>query len=150
LSVRVEVVDGAITQELRRAVLRPNWPVGAAMHGDDNPDAVYIGALDDAGRLLGTCLVMPQPYPPHPDRAHAWRLRGMATDAQLRSRGIGAAVLAKAMEEIRSRGGRLVWCDARTSAVAFYRRHGFATEGPEFMHEESGLPHYRMWRELSK
>jgi predicted GNAT family N-acyltransferase len=39
-----------------------------------------------------------------------------------------------------------MWCDARTTAVPFYRAHGFVAEGAEFMHEESGIPHYRMWR----
>lgn len=145
---RIEVVDGAATRELRRAVLRPTWPLGSAMHGDENPDAVHFAALDDSGRVIGTCLVLPRPYPPHPDRPAAWQLRGMATAPELRDRGIGAEVLAAAVAEIRARGGRLVWCDARTTAVAFYAQHGFAAEGAEFLHAESGIPHYRMWRAL--
>jgi len=146
---RVEVVDGAATRELRRAVLRPSWPLDSPMHGDDNPDAIHLAALDDDGRLVGTCLVLPRPYPLRPDRPHAWQLRGMATVAELRGRGLGAMVLAAAVTEIQARGGRLVWCDARTTAVAFYAQHGFATEGEEFLHAESGIPHYRMWRDLS-
>jgi predicted GNAT family N-acyltransferase len=146
--LRVEIVDGAATRELRRAVLRPTWPLGSAMHGDDNPDAVHIAARDDDNRVIGTCLVLPRPYPAHPDRPHAWQLRGMATSPQLRSQGIGATVLAAAIAEVRSRGGELIWCDARTSAVPFYAQHGFETEGAEFLHAESGIPHFRMWRAL--
>jgi len=148
--MRVEISDGAATRELRRAVLRPSWPLGSAMHGDDNPDAIHFAALDDDGRIVGTCLVLPGPYPLHPDRADASQLRGMATLPELRSQGVGAAVLAAAVTEIRSRAGRLVWCDARTSAVAFYAQHGFVTEGDEFLHAESGIPHYRMWRDLTQ
>jgi predicted GNAT family N-acyltransferase len=118
------------------------------MHGDDNPDAVYIGALDDDDRLLGTCLVLPRPYPLHPERPHAWQLRGMATVPERRGEGIGAAVLARALAEIEARGGELVWCDARTTAVRFYGTHGFAAEGAEFLHAESGIPHFRMWRNI--
>lgn len=146
--MRIEIVDGAATRELRRAVLRPNWPLGAAMHGDDNPAAVHFAAVDDDGQVIGTCLVLPRPYPAHPERPGAWQLRGMAVAAELRGRRIGAAILAAAFAELETRGGRLVWCDARTSAVRFYAAHGFTAEGDEFMHEESGTPHYRMWRDL--
>jgi predicted GNAT family N-acyltransferase len=145
--VRIEVVDGMATRELRRAVLRPAWPLGSAMHGDDNPDAIHLAAFDD-DVLVGTCLVLPRPYPLRPGRPDAWQLRGMATVPERRSQGVGAAVLAAAVDEVRRRGGRLLWCDARTSAVPFYAQHGFSTEGEEFLHAESGIPHYRMWREL--
>jgi predicted GNAT family N-acyltransferase len=117
------------------------------MHGDDNADAVHLAAFD-GDRVVGTCLVLPRPYPLRPELDGAWQLRGMATAAELRGQGIGADLLAAAIEEIRRRDGRLVWCDARTSAVGFYRRHEFVAEGEEFLHEESGIPHYRMWRIL--
>lgn len=145
--MQVTVVDGAATRELRRAVLRPTWPVGSAMHGDDNPDAVHFAALDD-GRIVGCCLILPRPYPIRPDRDAAWQLRGMATTPDRQGQGVGALVMAAAVREAVARGGRLLWCDARTSATAFYRQHGFVAEGEEFLHAESGIPHYRMWRDL--
>ena len=147
--MRIEIVDGSATRELRRAVLRPGWPVGSAMHGDDNPDAVHLAAFDEDGRLVATCLVLPRPYPLRAELPNAWQLRGMATVPELRGQGIGAAVLAAAVAAIRVRGGELVWCDARTSAVAFYRQHGFVAEGEEFLHAESGIPHVRMWQSLA-
>lgn len=146
--MRIELVEGSATRELRRAVLRPNWPTGSAMHGDDNPDAVHLAAFDGDGRLVAACLVLPRPYPLRAELPNAWQLRGMATAPELRGRGIGTALLAAAISEIRARGGELAWCDARTPAVAFYRQHGFVAEGEEFMHAESGIPHFRMWRSL--
>jgi predicted GNAT family N-acyltransferase len=147
--VQVRVVDGAATRELRRAVLRPGWALGSPMHGDDNPDAVHLAVVDDDERVVGACLVLPRDYPLRPTLDGAWQLRGMATAAQVRGQGIGTLLLDAALDEIRRRGGRLVWCDARTSAVGFYRRHGFAAEGEEFEHHESGIPHFRMWRDVA-
>lgn len=144
--MQIRIVDGATTQELRRAVLRPNWPVGSPMHGDENPDAIHFAAIDDDGALIGTCLILPRPYPARPDEPDAWQLRGMATAPERRSQGIGAAIVQAVITEARRRSGRLMWCDARTTAVPFYRQHGFVTEGPEFIHAESGIPHFRMWR----
>ena len=144
--MRIEVVTGAATRELRRAVLRPGWPVGSPMHGDDNADAIHLAALDDDGTVIGSCLVLPRPYPPRAGEPGAWQLRGMATTPQWQGKGVGAAVISAALDTVAARGGRLIWCDARTSAVAFYRQHGFVAEGAEFRHAESGIPHYRMWR----
>jgi GNAT superfamily N-acetyltransferase len=147
--VDVRVVDGLTTRELRRAVLRPGWPVGSPMHGDDNPDAVHLAAFDEDEQVVGSVLVLPRPYPLRPELPDGWQLRGMATVPELQGRGIGSALVAAAVEQVEQRGGRLIWCDARTSAVSFYQRHGFVAEGGEFLHAESGIPHYRMWREIS-
>ena len=143
--MQIRIVDGHTTKDLRRAVLRPNWPVGTPMHGDENPDAVHLAALDD-GAVVGCCLILPRPYPLRPDEPGGWQLRGMATAPEHRGQGIGAAILVAAAAEAKRHAGRLMWCDARTAAVPFYRAHGFAAEGPEFVHAESGIPHYRMWR----
>lgn len=143
--MEIRLVDGAATQELRRAVLRPHWPIGAPMHGDENPDAVHLAALS-GDELVGCCLILPRPYPNRPDEDGSWQLRGMATAPARQGQGIGGAVVAAALTEAKRRSGRLIWCDARTTAVPFYRAHGFAAEGAEFLHAESGIPHYRMWR----
>jgi len=144
--VHIRIVDGATTRELRRAVLRPGWPVGSPMHGDDNPDAVHLAAFDEDERVVGSVLVLPHPYPLRPELPGGWQLRGMATDPELQGQGIGGRLVAAALDEIRQRNGALVWCDARTSALGFYARHGFVAEGAEFLHAESGIPHFRMWR----
>jgi ribosomal protein S18 acetylase RimI-like enzyme len=146
--VKIAVVDAETTRELRRAVLRPAWPVGSRMHGDDDPHALHIAALDD-DLLVGACVLIAAAYPLHPDLADAWQLRGMATDEAHRNLGIGAAMLDVAVSEVLRRGGRLIWCQARELAIAFYGRHGFVGEGEYFTHHETGIVHQLMYRELS-
>jgi predicted GNAT family N-acyltransferase len=149
MTIEVRVVDGAATRDLRRAVLRPQWPPGSPMHGDDNSDAVHLAAVDEAGLVVGSCVLLPRRYPVRPERDGAWQLRGMATVPERRGHGIGAMVVTRAIDEIKGRGGRLVWCEARAAAVEFYRRHGFVVDGPEFEHAETGIPHHHMSRPLS-
>jgi ribosomal protein S18 acetylase RimI-like enzyme len=117
------------------------------MPGDEQGDAVHLAAVDD-DEVVGCCVVLPRPYPLRPGTPGAWQLRGMATAPERQRQGIGALVLGGATAEVERRRGRLLWCDARTSAVEFYRRHGFGTEGEEFVTPETGIPHYRMWRPL--
>jgi ribosomal protein S18 acetylase RimI-like enzyme len=73
----------------------------------------------------------------------------MATAAARRGTGIGTALTEAAADVIASRGGRLIWCDARESAVSFYARLGFVGTGESYAHPETGAPHLMMYRELS-
>ena len=144
----VELVEGEVTRELRRAVLRPGWPVGSVMHGDGVPGVLHLAARTDPGEpVVGAAVLIPAPYPPHPERERAWQLRGMATAPDRRGRGVGGAVLAEAVRQVSDRGGELIWCQARESAIGFYARHGFQGEGERFVHAETGIVHLHMWRE---
>ena len=115
------------------------------MHGDSDPAAVHVAALE-GDAVLGACLLLPNAGPHHPDEPAAWQLRGMATDASRRGQGIGAAVLDGAVAEIRRRGGRLLWCKARVTAMPFYAAHGFALDSAEYIEPETGLLHRDMSR----
>jgi predicted GNAT family N-acyltransferase len=71
----------------------------------------------------------------------------MATDAAMRGAGIGRAMLADGLARVSARGGDLVWCDARTTAVGFYERMGFLVVTAEF--DKPGIgPHVGMLRPL--
>jgi GNAT superfamily N-acetyltransferase len=145
--IRVELVDAARTSELRRAVLRPGWPVGSVMPGDSEPGVLHLAALQD-GDAVSACVLFPKPYPVRPEVPDAWQLRGMATADRLRGTGIGAQLLDAAAGEVRRRGGRLLWCHARVPALRFYERCGFVVDSDEFVPAETGVPHRTMYREL--
>lgn len=143
--IRVEVVDQARTRELRRAVLRPELAADAPLPGDELPDALHLGAVVD-GVVLSTCFVFGEPCPWRPADGPAWHLRQMATAPEARGQGLGGAVLDAAIDQIRHRGGRLLWCNVREPAVEFYRRHGLQRHGEVFTDERHPIPHLRMWR----
>lgn len=144
----VGLVDGSVTSELRRSVLRPAWPVGSTMHGDGEPGALHVAAIDDNSPLCA-CVLFPRPYPRRPDTANAWQLRGMATAETARNRGLGGQVVEEAARQLERRGAALLWCEARQAAIPFYEQHGFVAEGEVYLHSESGIAHRVMYRELS-
>ncbi len=65
----------------------------------------------------------------------ALRLRVMGTLPEVRGQGAGAALVARATEEVVKRGKSVLWCDAREVAFGFYERLGF-----DFMNEMYVLP----------
>lgn len=144
----VEIVDRAAVIPLRWAVLRPGRPIEAAHFSADDGPAVHLAARRDHGDL-GPIVAIGSIYPeasPTESIEPAWRLRGMATDPEVRGQGYGAAILVGAMDLVADRGGRLLWCNARTSALGFYEHLGFVARGDEFETEVG--PHVYMSRPL--
>jgi GNAT superfamily N-acetyltransferase len=145
--ITVEVVDEALTRELRRRVLRPELGPDDPLPGDELINGVHLAALED-GRALSTAYVYPDPCPWLPGRA-AWHLRQMATSPLRRGQGLGGRVLETALDHVRGQGAAVLWCRAREQAVPFYARHGFTQHGAIFM-DERAVPHRLMARELSE
>jgi predicted GNAT family N-acyltransferase len=72
----------------------------------------------------------------------------MAVLREWRGRGIGNALMRHLLARARALGHATVKLHAQTHAVGFYRKHGFAVEGGEFM--EAGIPHVAMVRSLTR
>jgi GNAT superfamily N-acetyltransferase len=131
---------------LRAQVLRPGQPVHVASYDTDaDPATVHVAARDASSRVVSCVTVFPEDFDGEP----AWRLRGMATDPAWQGRGVGSAVLAAAVDEVRLAGGRVLWCNARVAALNLYLRAGFQTVGEEF--DVAGIgPHYRAVLRLTR
>jgi predicted GNAT family N-acyltransferase len=150
VDVRVETVPPEVTLPLRHRVLRPHLSLAEMqpLAGERNPGVVHLAARTPDGAVVGTAVLVPEPFARMPDRAGAWRLRGMATEEGLRGRGIGERVLAEAIGQVARHGGGLLWCNARVPARRFYERAGFTAVGAVWDEPPIG-PHVVMWREVN-
>lgn len=143
--VRIERVDAETVRPLRQHVLRPGRPAGEAGYAAD-PEAAHFAGYDSTGAVIGVATVFPEAYPATGESG--WRLRGMAVAEPARGSGCGSSLLATVMAYATAAGGRLLWCNARVGALAFYERYGFTTDTEVFPVPGVG-PHRRMRRELS-
>ena len=127
----VRAITAAETRPLRHAVLRPGQSFEQTVYSrDDHPETVHLGAFD-GDRLVAIASLYREGQPHRPRRA-AWRLRGMATDADRRGRGFATALLDAAVAHVADEGGGELWCNARVPALGFYLRCGFEVDGDEF------------------
>jgi predicted GNAT family N-acyltransferase len=102
----------------------------------DELDAVSLHVVAEAaGAAIGTGRLLPD--------GHIGR---MAVLAPWRGRGVGSALFRALLEAALAAGHEQVRLSAQVQAVDFYRRFGFATEGPAYM--EAGIAHIDMRREL--
>jgi GNAT superfamily N-acetyltransferase len=139
-------VAAADTRPLRQRILRPQQRAEQLVYPhDDDGGTLHVAAFvgDD---LVGTATVHAEAAPDG-SAANAWRLRGMATTPEMRRKGCGAALVRACLAHVAANGGDLVWCNARTSASAFYAALGFVAQGGEF--ELPGIgPHYVMMKRV--
>jgi predicted GNAT family N-acyltransferase len=145
--VIVGLIDGSRSRELRRSVLRPHFGPDDPLPSDDLADVVHFGATSPDGEVLSACLIFPKPCPWQPDDRAGWQLRSMATAPAARGRGLGARVLAAAVDYVATHGGGTLWCNARDQAVPLYERGGLVVYGEPFI--EHSIPHLRMGRTVS-
>ncbi len=137
----VEFVRPELVRALRLRVLRPGQPWSSVVHDYDSwPDTFHVAAFSPQNLIVACATFYPEPTE---DGRAAWRLRAMASAPEVRGQGYGAACLRYGLAEVRRRGAALVWCNARSGAVGFYQRLGFAVVSDEFDIPSIG-PHYVM------
>jgi GNAT superfamily N-acetyltransferase len=151
LAVVIEQVDRDEILPVRHAVLRPNLPIETAMYAEDaHPEVFHLAGRDDIGEVVACVTFFPDPLTiptgrggraPVARDVPAWRFRGMATLPDHRNRGLGGELLQAGVIEATRRGARLIWCNGRSGAKAFYLRHGFTIRSEEFEIPPIG-PHY--------
>lgn len=145
--IEVRQVPVAEVLALRLEVLRPGKPPETARFaGDDSPDTSHWAAFSPSGGPPLAIATLMRSSKPTAPATLAWQIRGMASAPSARGAGYGAAVLRTVIAYVAAREPKArIWCNARVSALAFYRAHGFEIEGPEF--EIAGVgPHYLMDR----
>lgn len=145
--VLIRPVTAEEARPLRHRVLRPEHPFDSTAYvGDDAEGTVHLGIFDDGERLVGIASLYHEGRP-GAGSIDGWRLRGMATAAEVHGRGFGTALLAACGDCVAAAGGAELWCNARKRAIGFYRRDGFEVVGDEF--EVPGIgPHVVMVRRL--
>jgi GNAT superfamily N-acetyltransferase len=144
IEVRLATLEEIIA--LRHAALLPGRPRDEARFGGDHDaDTRHFGAFA-AGVNIACASVMAAPF----DGAPGWQLRGMATHADWRGRGVGRGLLhliESVLDGIApgTAPARTLWCNARLEAVGFYEKHGWRIVSDLFTIEGVG-PHHRMMK----
>jgi predicted GNAT family N-acyltransferase len=135
------------TRALRDAVLRPELPPGSIYPGDDAADTLHLGAFVE-GALVAVATLCREPMPGEQSTT-SWRLRGMATLAQYRGRGLGQELAQRCIAYAAEQEGTAVWCTSRIATVPFYQVLGFVECGEPFrLPQYSDAVYIRMTRSL--
>lgn len=124
--------DEAAIARVRRLVFieEQGVPEGLEWEALDSECAWFVACSPD-GEIVGIVRLAPDA-----------RIGRMAVLATWRRQGVGAALLASALDVARRQGRAGVHLSAQTHALRFYTRHGFQPEGEQFL--DAGIPHLAM------
>ena len=147
-NVEIRRIAARHTIALRDVALRPDLPPGGSHYpGDDAPETLHLGAFSD-NTLVAVATLCREAMPGTQDTTY-WRLRGMATLAEYRGRGLGRQLAQRCIAYAAEQGGACVWCTSRVATVTFYRTLGFTECTDTFsLPEFSDALYIRMQRPL--
>lgn len=136
--IRVEEVVAA--QELKRAfsirirvfVREQGVPREIELDEDDQRASHFLATV--RGKAVGTARLVVKNR-----RAKIGR---MAVLKSYRGRGVGKALLKKAIESARKKKAGMIYLHAQVSVIGFYEKFGFHCVGRLF--KEAGIPHRKM------
>lgn len=134
------------THLLRHAVLWPHLskPEECVLAEDSLLSSFHMGCF--AGEdLVGIATLVSQPWNSLPGGPQM-RLRAMATRPDLQGHNVGSVLMKSILDELYREKIRWVWCDARVTAIGFYRRVGWAVDSEIYevahvgQHQRAFLP----------
>lgn len=118
---------------LRSRVLRDGKaPEECIFPGDEKQSTIHLADIQNDQAVCVATFHL-QEHPDFPGKAY--QLRGMATAASSRGRGIGNRLLNFAIVYLRGMQADYLWCNARKAAYSFYLGQGF-----EFISDEFDIP----------
>ena len=140
---KVKIINASDLLPLRAKVLRPGMKAEEAVFkGDDYETTFHVGVVSDSGEIIGVSsfYLKSESAEKNPNE---YKLRGMAVDPDLQTKGCGTMMLDFALSILKEKNAKLLWCNARVSASGFYVKKGFTTDFEEFHLEPAGA-HYKM------
>jgi predicted GNAT family N-acyltransferase len=120
------------TIPLRHTVLWPNKSAEYC-HVEGDQGAFHFGAFIN-DKLVCVASVYLQ--------SNKARLRKFATDTHYQNQGVGSKMLKHIVQSLQDTEARFFWCDARESALGFYKRFGMEASGERFYKGE--VPYFTM------
>lgn len=138
----IKKISAGETRNLRQLTLRQHQPAEELVYpGDDSKETVHFGLFCE-DELAGIASIYKDNMKGN-DEPESWRLRGMATSEKFRGKGFGKELMETCLNHIKEHGGKLLWCNARTTAEKFYEKFGMKRKGDVFYPEDLG-PHVVM------
>ncbi|MBL8006724.1 MAG: GNAT family N-acetyltransferase [Ignavibacteria bacterium] len=133
----IKVIPSGETRHLRKINLRPAQNEDELFYpGDDDEETVHFG-LFCGNELCGIASLYKECMSGETND-FSWRLRGMATNENVRGKGFGSKLMNRCIEHIKSKNGKKFWCNARTTAEKFYEKFGMKRYGEVFFPEGLG------------
>lgn len=142
----IKEIPSKDTYIVRQPVLRKGKPIESCIfEGDDLNTTHHFGLFDDK-ELTGIISLFTQTNTIFADENQA-QIRGMAVLDSHQKKGFGEALVKYCEEYCKTQNVDLIWFNARTAAVGFYKKMNYQIIGEAFDIKDVG-EHYLMFKKL--
>ena len=142
--IEIKKINSTETIIVRHPVLRFGKPIESChFEGDDLPTTSHFGLYfeNQLVAIISSFKVQNKLF----IEENQYQIRGMAVLEEFQKKGFGEALLNYCENEIRIKKGKLIWFNARETAVGFYKKSGYEVLGGKFEIPEVG-PHYILFK----
>lgn len=137
----IKFIPLELTLGLRSKILRNGMPLAECKFVTDDTEGIFHLAAYNNLEIASVASFFPNRYKNSEELGY--QLRGMATDTPFTGKGFGKQLIEFAVQYIKNTKATYIWCNARSTAVEFYKKIGFEIISEEF--EIAGVgPHYEM------
>lgn len=142
----IKQISSKDTYIVRHPVLRKDKPIASCAFIDDNKHTtIHLGLFFNT-TLIGVASFLKNKNTSFP-QTKQYQLRGMGILKKYQGKGCGKLILSYGEKLLKSKNTNLIWCNARESALNFYKSNGYTSIGDTFIIPNVG-PHYVMFKPL--
>lgn len=142
----IKKISSRDTFLVRHPILREGKPIESCQFdGDDLETTTHFGLFIDKN-IIGVLSVFKNNNVIFSSE-NQFQIRGMAILKDFQRKGFGDELIKHAEVYIKSQFGKLIWFNARESAVPFYEKLGYIKIGEPFFIADIGI-HYIMKKEI--
>ena len=142
----ISIVDNySLIKKIRNIMLRPGQPIESCIFPYDKI-SIHLG-LYKKDKLVSIISFSQQNLDSY-DRFSCWQFRGMTTLSAYSRLGYGKTLLNASIDIVKDKKADYFWCNARESALMFYKKLNFKIISDRFIVPVSG-PHYKMVLDLN-
>ncbi len=143
--IEIKRIKAEETYDIRKEVLRKNIDLPHTFVGDMDKDTFHLGLFIDQ-KIVGVVSFMKSTN--KVIKGEQYQLRGMATLNDFQGKGYGKELTLHGIDILKKKQIDDLWCNARVSALDFYKKMGFQIIGKEFEVPKIG-GHFVMFLKLS-
>jgi GNAT superfamily N-acetyltransferase len=131
---------------VRHPVLRFGKPIESCQfEGDDLPTTTHFGLFFE-GQIAAVISVFKAKNILFLEE-NQFQVRGMAVLEQHQKKGFGKALLKHCENQIRSKNEKIIWFNARKTAIGFYERQAYHKIGDSFEIADIGI-HFVLFKKV--
>jgi GNAT superfamily N-acetyltransferase len=142
----IKEIPSKDTYIVRQPVLRKGKPIESCIFEGDDLNTTHHFGLFENEELTGIISLFSQTNIIFADKNQA-QIRGMAILENHQKKGFGEALVKYCEDYCRTQNVDLIWFNARTAAVGFYKKMNYQIIGEPFDIKDVG-EHYLMFKKL--